>query len=97
MFDLTRLEFDNSNFITYEFQQLDLSDILFTNVQFSETKFEEIILIILILSDLKIKTTTFYDLEFSKTYPVRIHKLKKVREISDSNSFQEILADFYFE
>ena len=67
------------------------------NGQFSETKFEEILLIGLILSDLKIKTTTFHDFEFSKTYPVRIHKLKKVREVSDLNSFQEILADFYFE
>ena len=95
--DLTRVEFGNTSFTSCEFKQVDLSGSLFTNAQFSETKFEEILLIGLILSDLKIKTTTFHDLEFSKTYPVRIHKLKKVREVSDSNSFQEILADFYFE
>jgi len=74
-----------------------LSGSLFDNVQFSETKFEEILLIGSILSDLKIKTTIFGDLQFSETYPVRIHKFKKVRKVSDSNSFQEILADFYLE
>ena len=95
--DLTRIEFVNSSFTSCEFQQVDLSAGFFMNVQFSETKFEEIFLIGLILSDLKIKTTTFHNLEFSETYPVRIHKLKKVREVSDSNSFQEILADFYLE
>ena len=67
------------------------------NVQFSETKFEGILLIGLILSDLKTKTTTFHDLKFSKTYPVRIYKLNKVREVSISNSFQKILEEFYFE
>ena len=95
--DLTRIEFDNSSFTSCEFKQVDLSGSLFANVQFSETKFEEILLIGLILSGLKIKTTTFHDLEFSETYPVRIHKLKKVRQVSDSNSFQEILSDFYLE
>ena len=86
--------FSNSRFYKCEFKQVDLSGSLFTNAQFSETKFEEILLIGLILSDLKIKPTTFHDLEFNKTYPVRIHKLKKVREVSDSNSFQKILTDF---
>jgi len=74
-----------------------LSGGLFDNVQFSETKFEEILLIGLILSDLKIKTTTFGDLQFSETYPVRIHKLKKLEEVSDLTSFQKILVDFYLE
>ena len=95
--DLTRVEFGNTSFTSCEFKQVDLSGSLFTNAQFSETKFEEILLIGLILSDLKIKPTTFHDLEFNKTYPVRIHKLKKVREVSDSNSFQKILEEFYFE
>ena len=79
--DLTRIEFDNSSFTSCE------SGSLFANVQFSETKFEEILLIGLILSDLKIKTTTFHDLEFSETYPVRIHKLKKVRQLNNYKNF----------
>jgi len=95
--DLTRVEFDSTSFTSCEFRQVDLSGGLFINTQFSEIKFEKILLIGLILSDLEMKTTTFHDLEFSKTYPVRIQKLKKVREVSDSNNFQEILADFYFE
>jgi uncharacterized protein YjbI with pentapeptide repeats len=94
--DLTRVEFYNTNFTSCEFQQVDLSGGLFIQAQFSETKFEKILLIGLILSDLKIKTTTFHDLDFSEIYPIRIRKLKKVQEVSDSNSFQEILADFYF-
>ena len=87
----------NTSFTSCEFNQVDWSGSLLTNAQFSETKFEEILFIGVILSDLKIKTITFHDLEFSKTYPVRIHKLKKVREVSHSNNFQETLADFYFE
>jgi uncharacterized protein YjbI with pentapeptide repeats len=79
--DLTRVEFGNTSFTSCEFKQVDLSGSLFTNAQF-RNKIWRNSLIGLILSDLKIKTTTFHDLEFSKTYPVRIHKLKKVRELA---------------
>jgi uncharacterized protein YjbI with pentapeptide repeats len=93
--DLTRVEF-----VTLVLQVVNLSKLTWA-VCLPMPNFRNKIwrnsLIGLILSDFKIKTTTFHDLEFSKTYPVRIHKLKKVREVSDSNSFQEILADFYFE
>ena len=84
--DLTRAEFGNSSFPICEFKQVDLSGGLFENVQFSETKFEEILLLGSILSDFKRKPTTFSDFQFSQTYPVRIHKLKKLEEVSDSFS-----------
>lgn len=87
--DLTRAEFGNSIFTTCQFKKVDLSASWFGNSQFSETKFEKILLIGAILSDLKIETTTFVHLQFSETYPVRIHKdkLKKLRKVSDSISF----------
>jgi hypothetical protein len=90
--DLTRVEF-----VTLVLQVVNLSKLTWASSSFTNpirNKFEEILLIGLILSDLKIKTTTFHDLEFSKTYPVRIHKLKKVREVSDrivSRNFSRLL------
>ena len=74
--DLTRAEFDDSIFTTCQFKKVELSWGWLGNSEFSETKFEEVLLPGAILCDLKMKTTTFVDLQFSEKYPIRVHKLK---------------------
>ncbi len=77
--------------------KVNLNGSLFDKVQFSETKFEKIILTAVILEDLKLKTTTFHDLQFSEKYPVRIFQSKNSIEVSDSDTFQKIFAELFIQ
>lgn len=90
-----KTNFYTNVFRNCQFLKVDLEWSCFTDCEFIKTKFQEILLEGATISNLKTKATTFLNLQFHETFPMKFYKSNSNEyiEVKDSSSFEKFLRD----
>jgi len=88
----TKAEFGEHIFTNYQFKKVDLGWSFFMDCEFLETKFDDINFEGATIANLKTKNTTFFNLQFHETFPMKFYKSNSIEclEINDYSNFEKL-------
>lgn len=91
--DLTKVDIYTNVFQNCRFNKIDLSWSYLDNCEFPETKLFDINFTGTVIDNLKTKNTTFLNLKFCESFPVKFWKSGKLTKIKNESNFEKILKD----
>ena len=89
--DLTKANLSTNVFRNCRFNKIDLSWGYLDNCEFPETKLSDINFTGTVIDTLKTKNTTFLNLKFCESFPVKFWKSGKLTKVKDFSRFAKLL------
>lgn len=88
---LAKAEFDNNLFINCQFHIVNLGWSYIENCEFIKTKLSDITFTGTVIDTFKTKDTTFLNLKFDESFPIKFWKSGKLTEVTDSCSLKKLI------
>ena len=89
--DLTKIDIYTNVFRNCQFNKIDLSWSYLDNCEFPETQLFDINFTGTVIDTLKTKNTTFLNLKFCESFPVKFWKSGKLTKVKDFSRFAKLL------